>query len=127
MGKIICTNKIGENEVCGCTYFVKLYVNEFKDFAASLYTTLQEVDVDNDIKLYRCLKCGEIMLPPVDHFSTSEEDKKIYKKLQVLIDGGTPEEEKGNTYRPIHPGTARAMSQTNLVDPANHGKLVHQP
>jgi len=91
---------------CGNTFFQKIYVNEFKDSPASLHTPLQEFDPDHDIRLYKCISCGKITMPPVDYFVSSEEDKEVYSIIENALDGKIIERKKPFRSKRIHPGTA---------------------
>jgi hypothetical protein len=117
MAKVTCK--------CGNTYFEKINVNEFYDRTTDLYQQLPEVEVDLDIKMLRCIKCGKYKLNTIDYYGASESDKKLYKRLLDIIEGREPKIEKNIEYGPIQPGSMRPV-KIKSGDPSNDGKFVRQ-
>jgi len=126
MATIKCNNKTfnEDNRICGSTFFEKVSINQFHDLPCHLYTGLREMEVDSDIKLYRCIRCGTLMLPPIDYHVTVEEDRKLYITLQSLINGEEVQPQTSNKHKPIHRGTVGFVKNSVKNNPDNHGKFV---
>jgi hypothetical protein len=118
MAKLKCRKKD-----CNGTYFEKIKINEFHDYSGSLYNSLPEVDIDNDIRGYKCVSCGTINFPTLDYTNT-ELDRKLLKELMQIADG---EKVTRDTPLPkskrIAPGTARVVEE-EAKDPSQAGRFV---
>ena len=110
---------------CGNTFFAKVAVNEFHDRTTDLYQSLPEVEIDLDIKMYKCIRCGEYKLSNIDYYGASTDDKKLYQTILDLIEGKDVVPERHNNYGPIQPGTMRPL-KTRKGDPINDGKFVRK-
>jgi len=124
MAKLICKNKEEDGSLCACTYFEKLRVNEFYDKATNLHSGLREVEVDSDIRIYKCIRCRTIILPPVEYWNTSEDNKKVYLELQELIDGEKVKRKISERIRRTQPGNIDFIKNSVADDPENHGKFI---
>jgi hypothetical protein len=118
MAKLTCRKKD-----CQSTYFEKIKVNEFHDYSGSLYNALPEVEIDNDIRGYKCIACGTINFPTLDYTNT-EVDRQLAKDLIKLVDSGQVEEEvKYPKRNRIMPGSAQVVEK-ETYDPSQDGKFV---
>ena len=109
---------------CGCTYFTELRVNEFISFPTNLSTGMREANIDDFVKVYSCLSCGEKILPPISYHNINEQEQELYKKLLKIIDGKVPEEPLLKRKRPIMPGQVGVINETPEARAENHGKFV---
>jgi len=107
---------------CGNTYFARVKINQFKDNATSLYGSLHEVEPDHDIKIYQCICCDKYMMPPVNYFSSTEDDKELYNIIEQALLGKIVEKKPKYRGRAIHPGTARFVGGEKNRE--NEGKIV---
>ena len=110
---------------CGNTYFAKVLVNQFNDLPTNLHSSLSEVDVDFDIKIYQCIKCKEYILPPVSYYNMSDDLKKLYMKLTDIIAGKDVPEERPIRRKQVAPGSAEFLS-FEPKDPSTMGKFTPQ-
>ena len=109
---------------CGNTYFARVSINQFKDNAASLHMAMHEVEPDHDIKLYQCIngKCNSFMLPPINYFNTTEDDKELFSIIEGAIQGEIIQPKTKHKGRRIHAGTVAFVGGEK--DPDSHGKFV---
>ena len=103
--------------------FWKGFCNEFHDFPTNLHSSLQEIYTDYDIKVYKCIACKNYKLPPIDFYTSPNEDKDLYLTLEKAFEGKITEEEKYTRKTPIRPGTAQFV-ESMATDSANNGKFV---
>lgn len=106
---------------CGNTYFARIQVNQFRDNPIDLYRSLHEVEPDTDIRIYQCILCKDYMLPPVNYFNSTEDDKELYNIIEKALEGKVVEK-KPKFRTPIHPGSARFVGGEK--DQENNGKIV---
>ena len=120
MAKLICRNKD-----CNCTYFEKVRINEFHDYGGSLYSSLPEVEIDNDVKGYKCIACGTITLPTLD-YTNSQLDRDLASNLLLIVEGNESQAKpKLPKSRRVAPGTVRPLSDEER-DPSQDGKFVRK-
>lgn len=124
MAKLTCKNKNEEGIACNCTYFEKVQINEFHDLPTNLTTGLREVEVDSFMYLYRCIRCNNTILPPVEYYTTAEDDRKLYVKLQAHLDGEEIEVERSEYRERIQPGQVGFVKNSVKDNPVNHGKFL---
>lgn len=72
---------------CGNSYFARVIVNQFKENSVGLYRSMHEVLPDHDIKIYQCIGCKSYMLPPIDYFTSTEDDKELYSIILDALAG----------------------------------------
>jgi len=114
MGSIKCK--------CGNTYFARINVNQFKDNPTSLHQPLYEVEPDHDIRIYQCISCEKYMLPPVNYFSSTEDDKELYNIIGKALVGEVVEKKPKYRSNRVAPGNARFIGGED--DQENNGKIV---
>ena len=107
---------------CGNTYFARVQINQFKDNPTSLYQDLHEAEPDHDIKIYQCISCNKYMLPPVNYFNSTEDDKELYNIIAKALEGEIVEKKPKYKSRRVAPGTAQFVGGEKDRD--NDGKLV---
>ena len=107
---------------CGNSYLIKVEVNEFYSSSTNLYTSLREIDVDRDVKIYQCLKCKEYILPPVDYLSAIDEDKTRYENLLKIVKGEEPNPEVKPRPKRTVPGEINFVPITS-ADPEHDGTI----
>lgn len=109
---------------CGNTYFARVTVNEFKDNAASLHMSMHEVEPDHDIKIYQCInsKCNRFMMPPINYFNSTEDDKELYTIIEGALEGNIVKKKAKHRGGRLHSGTVSFVGGEN--DPDSHGKFV---
>ena len=118
MAKLKC-----KNTDCGCTYFEKVKINEFHDYGGSLYGALPEVDIDNDIKGYRCIACKQITFPTLD-YTNSQTDRELLADLTSMVNGKMPAQKPNMPKsRRVAPGTMRALDEEEK-DPSQAGRIM---
>jgi hypothetical protein len=109
---------------CGNTYFARVSVNQFKNNAVTLHSSMHEVEPDHDIKIYQCIntKCGQFMMPPINYYNTAEDDKELYTIVKGAIEGEIIEPKPKHRAGKVHPGTVSFVGGDNK--PEEHGKFV---
>ena len=118
MAKLKC-----KNVECGGTYFEKVKINEFHDYGGSLYGSLPEVDIDNDIKAYRCIACKQIAFPTLD-YTNSQTDRDLLSDLTRMVNGEKVEQKPNlPKSRRVAPGTMRALDEEER-DPSQAGRIM---
>ena len=108
---------------CGNTYFAKVNVNQFTDYPVTLNSTMREVEIDHDIKIYQCISCSKYMLPPTNYHNTTADDKELYAIIDGALRGEVIEKKPRHRPKGIHAGTARFIGGEK-VDDDKVGKLV---
>jgi len=108
--KIVC-----KTPGCGNTYFIKLEANEFYEHSRPMHQPLKEVDSDTNIKLYQCVACKQLFLPPIDYHSSTEEDQSVYKYLTEIIDGIAPAEATKPMRKQAAPGGIRYQNPFGTI------------
>ena len=98
---------------CGNTYYAKVAVNQFRDNSVNLHTSMHEVDVDRDIKIYQCMnsECGKYMMPPLNYYGSTENDKELYAIIEAALEGKVLEPKSKLRPKSLHPGTARFLEK----------------
>ncbi len=91
---------------CGNTYFARVQINEFHDQPTSLHQALHEVEPDHDVRIYQCISCKDYMLPPVNYFNSTEDDKELYHIISEALKGNVVDPKPRPKSGPLHPGTA---------------------
>jgi hypothetical protein len=107
---------------CDNTYFARVSVNQFKDNSAGLHRTMHEVEPDHDIKIYQCICCKSYMLPPIDYFTSTEQDKELYKIIGDALAGTVTKPSTKHRGKPIHKGTVGFIGGQN--NPEQDGKFI---
>lgn len=109
---------------CGNPHFARVNVNQFKDNAASLHMSMREVEPDHDIRLYQCInsKCNKYMMPPINYYTSTEDDKELYAIIQGALEGNIIEPSPKHKPKKIHAGTAAFIGGEN--DPESDGKFI---
>jgi len=109
---------------CGNTYFARVLVNQFQDHPASLHSPMREVEPDHDIRLYQCLLCKSYMMPPMNYFNSTEEDKELYAILQAALEGKVLEKKTKHKPKRVHSGTVSFVGGDREDAPESHGKFI---
>ena len=107
---------------CGNTYFARVSVNQFKDNSAGLHRSMHEVEPDHDIKLYQCICCKSYMLPPIDYFTSTQQDKELYGIIQDALAGKVTPPKPTHKGKPIHRGTVGFVGGEDK--PEENGKFI---
>jgi hypothetical protein len=109
---------------CENTYFARVNVNQFKGTGGGLHMSMHEIEPDHDIKIYQCInsKCGLYMMPPLNYFSSTEEDKELYAMIQGALEGKIIKPKIKHKPRRIQAGTAAFVGGESDSD--NDGKFI---
>lgn len=111
---------------CPCTFFEKVTINEFHNHGGSLYNYLTEVKPTEDVKAYKCVKCGAINLPTLDYV-VPVQDRELADVILRTNDGEdaqlTPQILRSR--RPT-PGYTQPVNEAQKNDPSQHGMFVRQ-
>ena len=83
---------------------------------------LVKKDSDHDIKIYQCICCKTYMMPPMDYYTSTEEDKELYNIIAEALNGKIVEKAVRHRVKPIHSGTVAFVGGEN--NPDNDGKFI---
>jgi len=107
---------------CGNPYFAKVSINQFRDMPTNLHASLHEVEPDYDIRIYQCICCKNYMMPPVNYFNSTENDKELYSIIESALKGEVVKPRGKFKGKRIQRGTAAFVNGEN--DTSNAGKIV---
>ena len=70
---------------CGCPFFIDISINTFRDIPQDLYDKNRSFNPEN-LYMLECLQCKKVRIPSYAYFGLKQEDLKLIKYLNEIIE-----------------------------------------
>lgn len=77
---------------CGCDFLSTKYINVYRDTPTDMFSKIKTMNPD-DISILECIRCGKRQLPPLLYQGMTQNDIKLMKYINRLIEDWNTKDE----------------------------------